>query len=204
MPIVVNSPATFVKGADNIIKISREGVLGIPKVSADIYYSDISNWKEICFNFIANPENEIEVVKFKASQPEPEAVFSVSIRASNSWVLGSIVIHDFDGGRLPIFANEFPEDASLDFNLQFPVETPVSPVLSVVSGVSNSLSWTPLSSIPDYQIWKKTGAGAFVLIESGHDTNSYIDTSVVNGTSYSYYVVLEFDELFYQSNTVVV
>ena len=153
---------------------------------------------------MGDPENEIEVVKFDGSIEEPVGIFSVSIRSSNVFRLGSIVIHDFDGGCLTISSSDFPQDdTSLIFNINFPIEIPVSPALTSSVGIESvNLSWTPLSTMPDYQIWKKIGSGSFVKIVPNHNTNSYTDSDVVGNQTYSYYVVLEFDEDLYTSNIV--
>lgn len=205
MGIIVSKPSTFTKNADHIIKISRAAISLIPIVSSDLYFSDVSNWNQICFNFMGDPENEIEVVKFDGSSEEPAGIFSVSVRSSNSFNLGSIVIHDFDGGSLTISRSQFPQNDPTIFSLdmQFVVEIPVNPTLSASVGVEKiDLSWTPLSSIPDYSVYKRVNSGSFVRIAQGIGTSNYSDTDVIGNQIYSYYVVLDYDEDLFQSNTV--
>ena len=203
MPIVIDRPVVFTKATNNAIKISREAIRLIPKVAVDPYYRDVSVWKEICFNLMGNPENEIEVVKFDGTVAQPIGIFSVSYRSSNSFYLGSIVIHDFDGGTLTVDIYDFPEDTSLNFDINFPLEQLINPTLSIsIGNEAINLSWTPLSTIPDYQIWRKIGNAPFIKIVPNHANNSYVDTDVVGNQTYQYYVVLDYDEDLYTSNTV--
>lgn len=55
------------------------------------------------------------------------------------------------------------------------------------------LRWNPPVSSPDpvagYNIYRSTGGGALMLVNSSPNSSiSYIDTTVVSGTTYSYVV----------------
>jgi hypothetical protein len=117
--IIINLPNSFTKNADHIIKISREAVRLIPKVSSHPYYQNATRWSRIVFNFMGKPANNIEVVVFNAGLSEPAGIFSVSDKATESFELGSIVIHDHDGGTLMVNKEEFPNDSSLIFEVNF-------------------------------------------------------------------------------------
>lgn len=197
MAIVIVKPASFTKGANHTIKISRAAVQAISKVATDPYFNNVSKWKSIEFHFYGNPENEIEVVKFNGKVSEPSGIFSVSTRSSNSFELSAITIHDFDGGALVIDKPDFPADASLIFDISFPVELPVTPTLTLSAGVGTIvLSWTPVSQYNDYDIFKKVGAGQFVRIQEEWSLNTLTDTNIVGNTTYTYYITQNWDDEF--------
>ena len=197
MAIVIVKPASFTKGANHTIKISRAAVQAIPKVATDPYFNNVSKWKSIEFHFYGNPENEIEVVKFNGKVSEPSGIFSVSTRSSNSFELSAITIHDFDGGALVIDKPDFPADSSLIFDISFPVELPVTPTLTLSAGVGTIvLSWTPVSQYNDYDIFKKVGAGQFVRIQEEWSLNTLTDTNIVGNTTYTYYITQNWDDEF--------
>lgn len=206
MAIVIVKPASFTKGANHTIKISRAAVQAISKVATDPYFNNVSKWKSIEFHFYGNPENEIEVVKFNGKLSEPSGIFSVSTKSSNNFELSAITIHDFDGGMLVIYKPDFPADASLIFDISFPVELPVTPTLTLSAGVGTIvLSWTPVSQYNDYDIFKKVGAGQFVRIQEEFSDNSYTDTNIVGNTTYTYYITQNWDDDFLlTSNQIVI
>jgi fibronectin type 3 domain-containing protein len=51
-----------------------------------------------------------------------------------------------------------------------------------------SLSWLPVSTAANYDVYRGTSPGGEPLLASGISSTSYNDTSVVNGTTYYYYV----------------
>lgn len=75
-----------------------------------------------------------------------------------------------------------------------PVTTPAAPA-GLAAGAGNgqvTLSWPAVNGAASYNIYRSTVSGAETLLAPGLVTTSYVDNSVVNGSTY-YYVVAAVD-----------
>ena len=69
------------------------------------------------------------------------------------------------------------------------VVSPAAPTDVAVSSTSNqaALSWTPVAGADSYQVWGSSDSLNFQLLGTTN-TSNYIDSTVVSGGAYSYYV----------------
>src|SRR5439155_13997613 len=71
-----------------------------------------------------------------------------------------------------------------------PQAPPAAPTnLAATSGNAKvTLSWSASAGAASYKVYRSTSSGAETLLASGITSGSYLDTSVVNGTTYYYQV----------------
>ena len=114
MPIITK-PQSIVKGEDNIITLDKDNLADHASVIADSYFSDQDNWSRVYIQYRSEEGGQKNLVVFDATQEEPEGSFDPSERARDGdWTVVSLIIHDFDGGRLVINRGDLDEE---DFDL---------------------------------------------------------------------------------------
>ena len=114
MPIITK-PQSITKGEDNIITLDKDNLANHASVIADSYFSDQSNWSRVYIQYRSAEGGQQNLIVFDAAQEEPEGSFDPSERARDGdWTVVSLIIHDFDGGRLVINRGDLDEE---DFDL---------------------------------------------------------------------------------------
>lgn len=76
---------------------------------------------------------------------------------------------------------------SAEVSLKTPTAAP-SGLVATASFSQVGLNWTSVSGASSYKIYRGTSSGAYTEIADNVGTNAYLDTTVVNGTTYFYAV----------------
>jgi hypothetical protein len=133
MPIITKGPLT--KGSPTTVTLSKTDLVAVSKVSSDAYFSDSSNWKKVMIFFESSVGNQSKMLTFNATQSVPTAILSTSGKARDSFVVKSVVIHDFDGGSLELTRSDITT-AEFDFTFSAPVSSSFVTYESVIPGTT--------------------------------------------------------------------
>jgi len=115
MPIITK-PASVEKNVAASITLNKSQLASVASVAADSYFSNSANWKSVSIHYKSSAGNQIEVIRFDATQASPSASFLVSDKARDIFEVKKIVITDFDFGSLTVERAELPV---VDFDITF-------------------------------------------------------------------------------------
>lgn len=118
MPIITK-PVIY-KGTPAIVTLDKTALAALPLVTADLYYSNLTNWNRVRVVYVSTVGSQNEVLDFNAQDTSPVATFLVSLDSRDDFLVEKILISDFDGGSLQIprsslVTSEF--DISLGFGI---------------------------------------------------------------------------------------
>jgi len=114
MTILTKTPV--LKGVAATFTLSKSELAAHALVAANPYFSDMLNWKKVVLSYVSSIGNQKETVSFDATQSGPTAMFLVSDRAQDIFVLQHISIVDFDGGFIRIPSSQLD---AFTFNVSF-------------------------------------------------------------------------------------
>jgi len=132
MPIITK-PGTVEKGSEAVFTLDKNALAALSVVSADDYFSVITNWSKVEMFFKSPVGNQMEVVAFDPALASPEGKFLVSETARNDFEIEKIIIYDFDGG---LFLIERADLTVAEFDIDFGTSTTISAVTWNVAGKS--------------------------------------------------------------------
>jgi hypothetical protein len=114
---IISLPETIVKGTTAEIGIDKAALAALTPVSSDAYFQSSSVWKYIVLVYKSPTRDQKEHVLFDATVASPVGNFDVSQYFEGSTAeIDSILIKDFDGGRLSISRAEL---TTADFDITF-------------------------------------------------------------------------------------
>lgn len=115
MPIITK-PASIEKNVAASITLNKTQLASVSSVAADSYFSNSANWKSVSIHYKSSQGNQIEVIRFDATQASPSASFLVSDKARDIFEVKKIVITDFDFGSFTVERSQLPV---ADFDISF-------------------------------------------------------------------------------------
>lgn len=148
MPIITK-PASIEKDAPATMSLDKSSLAAVSMVAIDPYFSDSSNWSRVHVYYKSSVGNQKEVLRFDATEANPETVFLVSQKARDGFQVQKILILDFDNGSF-----EVPRSALN--TAEFDVDMGAAPVSALITAdfTAGNPSWSyvagPVFSIAGY------------------------------------------------------
>ncbi len=114
---IITKAGSPVKGSPTEFTLNKSDLALIPSVASDVYFSDLTNWKNVIVYYGSSVGNQKQILNFNAAGSSPSFDFLVSSRARDVFEVQKIIIQDFDGGciivpRSELNTSEFDVDMS--------------------------------------------------------------------------------------------
>lgn len=94
-----NSPGSQTKGTPFNLTINKTDLAANGAVSGDSYFNTSSNWKQIWVVYKSTTSNQMEVIKFDASESTPTRSVLFSTSARGTFEVKSVIIVDKHNGK---------------------------------------------------------------------------------------------------------
>lgn len=98
---VITKPAVS-RGTKATFTLNKTDLLANSVVSGNGYFSSASVWDTVSLHYKSDTRDQHEEVLFNASEVSPLGDFFVSQYSQGNFLIESLTINDFDGGRLVI------------------------------------------------------------------------------------------------------
>ena len=114
---IITKAGAPVKGSPTEFTLNKSDLALVSSVAADVYFSDLTNWKNVIVYYGSSVGNQKQILNFNAAETSPSFNFLVSSRARDIFEVQKIIIQDFDGGciivpRSELNTSEFDVDMS--------------------------------------------------------------------------------------------
>jgi hypothetical protein len=96
------------KAAAHTIALNKADLFNLSAVSVDAYFSVQANVSRCIVEYNSEPGNQKELLVFDLAEASPTAIFQVSARARETFVMERIILEDFDGGNLILTGAQIP------------------------------------------------------------------------------------------------
>lgn len=113
--MLLTVPATVTKGVPAIISLDKAALFSLAAVSADPYFSNPANVRDVFVEFNSDPGNQRKILRFDLSSVTPTAKFLATAHAQDVFLLERILLVDFDEGTLAVERASLP--SGLDISL---------------------------------------------------------------------------------------
>ncbi|MBI9068416.1 MAG: endonuclease [Salinivirgaceae bacterium] len=97
-------------------------------------------------------------------------------------------IETYQGDRNPYI--DYPEAVAAAWGFETVPSVPASPSISLITATTNlTINWSDVSNETGYRVYRSTGGSYSLLTSPSANTTSYVDNSVSESVTYSYYVI---------------
>ncbi len=78
---IITKAGSPVKGSPTEFTLNKSDLALIPSVASDVYFSDLTNWKNVIVYYGSSVGNQKQILNFNAAGSSPSFDFLVSSRA---------------------------------------------------------------------------------------------------------------------------